>query len=1036
MVDYAELHCHSAFSLLDGASLPERLVDGAVQLGLSALALTDHDDLGGAVRFAFRAREQDDFAAIIGAELTIDGPREPHHLTLLARTAEGYANLSALVTHARSAPTRGGPRVSFDTLASRSAGLLCLSGCPRGELPGALLRGDHLGARRAAGRLHDVFGEHFAVEVMDHGLPEEARLAGDLVALARENALPWVVTNNVHYATVAERILHDVLVCLRAETTLEEAGQNLRPNAEWHLKAPQVMAERWRHDLTGVHTSVALAERCTFRLHQLDVPLPRPTLPSPFTDDDEYLRHLAYTGARTRWGAGVTPVHRAQLDKELQLIGRKGLAGYFLIMHEIVAFAREAGILVQGRGSAANSAVCYCLGITAVDPVRFDLLFERFLSDARDGYPDIDLDIEHTRREEVIQFVYAQYGRVHAAMVCAHTCFRGRGAARDAARVLGFSVEEGGRLAAQVERRGGLDADDIRAAGFDPTHPRVRALSKVIHGLIGLPRHRSTHVGGFVLSTRPIGEVVPVEPAAMVGRTIIQWDKDDLDLVAIPKFDLLGLGMLTALSIGLDLVQDRHGVPATLYGLPDRQEVYDMIARADTIGVFQIESRAQMNSLPRTRPQTVYELAIQVALIRPGPLQGDMVHPYIRRKRGEEPIDCLHPSLAPILRRTLGVPLFQEQGMRLAVEAADFTLDEAESLRRAIGNAHHRRKLAGLLDKLRVGMKRKGIVPQTIERIVRQIEAFSTYGFPESHSTSFALLVYASSWLKCLYPAEFLCAMLNAQPMGFYSAATLIKDAQRHGVDVRGPRLQLSEWDTTMEGDGVRIGLRWVSGLGAAAHAALQQARTDGPFLSADDVVRRVRLPESAWVTLAEAGAFEGFLSGSRRDAVWGVLRLAKSTAGPLPLSMPTEAQISLPNLTPIEETAADLRTTGLTVGPHLVSHVRPRLDAARVWPAAHLRRARRNQWIRVAGLVNTRQRPETAKGVLFLTLEDETGFVNIVVARHLFEQHRALLVRARALVVAGPVSCVQDVWNVKGRRFWPLPLLGSEHAPKGIDFR
>jgi len=871
---------------------------------------------------------------------------------------------------------------------------------------------------------------------MDHGLPENARLAGDLVALARENDLPWVVTNNVHYAEVSERMVHDVLVCLRAQTTLEDAGQRLRPNGEWHLKGPRVMAERWRHDLSGIRTSVALAERCTFRLHQLEVPLPRASLPSPFTDDDAYLRHLAYTGARTRWGVGITPIHRAQLDKELMLIGRKNLAGYFLIMHEIIAFAREAHILVQGRGSAANSAVCYCLGITAVDPIRFDLLFERFLSDAREGYPDIDLDIEHTRREEIIQFVYERYGRMHAAMVCAHTCFRGRGAARDAARVLGFSVEEGSRLAEQVERRGGLDEEAVRTVGFDPAHPRVRALLSVIGGLLGLPRHRSTHVGGFVLSTRPIGEVVPVEPAAMVGRTIIQWDKDDLDLVAIPKFDLLGLGMLTALSIGLDLVCDRYGVPATLYGLPDRQEVYDMIARADTIGVFQIESRAQMNSLPRTRPQTVYELAIQVALIRPGPLQGDMVHPYIRRKRGEEPVDCLHPSLAPILRRTLGVPLFQEQGMRLAVEAADFTLDEAESLRRAIGNAHHRRKLAGLLDKLRVGMARKRIPSETIERIVRQIEAFSTYGFPESHSTSFALLVHASSWLKCLYPAEFLCAMLNAQPMGFYSAATLIKDAQRHGVDVRGPRLQSSEWNTTMEDQGVRIGLRWVLGLGAAAQAELERARAGGPFISADDAVRRAHLPESAWVTLAEAGAFDGLLKGGRRDAVWAVLKLARTTVGTLPLVMPEETQISLPNLLPIEETAADLKTTGLTVGPHLITHIRPRLDAARIWCAAHLRRARPNQWIRVAGLVNTRQRPETAKGVLFLTLEDETGFVNIVVARHLFERHRALLVRARALVVAGPVSCVQDVWNIKGRRFWPLPLLGAEHAPRGIDFR
>ena len=1035
-VEYAELHCHSAFSLLDGASLPETLVDRAVALGLSALALTDHNDLGGAVRFAYRARELDHFSAIIGLELTISDTQSGHHLTLLARTAEGYANLSRLVSLSREQTQRGQPMVTLETLAQHCAGLLCLSGCPKGAIPKAIAQGDVLGARREAGRLQDIFGRYFAIEVMDHGLPEEARWAEELISLSTDLSVPWVVTNNVHYSTLRERLIHDVLIALKHGKTLDTASNILRPNGEWYLKSPDAIAERWRHYPDGIKQTLVLAEQCTFRLYDLQVPLPSLSVPSEFEDADNYLAHLTQIGATDRWGTGITPIHRAQLEKELALIRRRSLAGYFLIMWEIIKFAQSANILVQGRGSAANSAVCYCLGITAVDPIRYDLLFERFLSDARDGYPDIDLDIEHNRREEVIQFVYTHYGRKHAAMVCAHHCFRGRSAVHDTARVLGFGPEEGARLAANAHRKKELTSEDIETAGFDPDQPRIQALMNVVKALWGLPRHRGTHVGGFVLSTRPIAEICPVEPAAMANRTIIQWDKDDLDLVKIPKFDLLGLGMLSVISEGLEWVRNRHGIPAYLYGLPDRQEVYDMVARADTVGVFQIESRAQMNSLPRTRPSTLYELAIQVALIRPGPLQGDMVHPYIRRKRGEEPIDLIHPKLAPVLRRTLGIPLFQEQGMRLAVDAAGFTADQAELLRRSMSSQRKRYQLPALLSQLREGLATNGISPRTTERIVRQIASFSTYGFPESHSTSFALLVYASCWLKCFYPAEFLCALINAQPMGFYSVNSLVKDAQRHGVEVRPPCLKQSMWDTNFEDHAIRLGLRQIIGLGNASRQHLQKARSAGKFASAEDVIKRVQLPQKAWLILAEAGAFSAFIPGDRRAAVWTVLHLAKTQIGPLPLGNVSEPDIQFPPQTQMEQTESDFKTTGLTTGTHPVLYARAQLDKRGAITSAGLRHTRNGQWVKIAGMVISRQRPETAKGFMFISLEDETGFMNVIVTPQLAERYSSTVLKAPFLLVEGPVVCEQNVWNVKARRFEKLSLPGEETFPKGHNYR
>lgn len=1038
MTDYAELHCHSAYSLLDGACLPEPLVDRALALGLRGLALTDHDDMGGVVRFAQHARDNDaeakNLAAILGLELTL---ADDTHLTLLARTVEGYQNLSRMVTYARSREPRGTPRVERDVLAQHTDGVLCLSGCPRAKVPQLLQQGNRMGAIREAAWLRDIFGrEHFAVEVHDHGLPEQAALAGQLIELAGELGSPWVVTNNVHYALPAERIIHDVLVCLRTHTTVETAGRRLRPNAEWHLKGAAAMMHRWRHDLTGVRTSLGLAEQCTFRLKQLVPQLPSVPVPPEFPDANAYLRHLTFQGAKTRWGT-IEPAQRRQLEHELSLMIRKGLAGYFLIMWEIVQFARSVEILVQARGSAANSAVCYCLGITAVDPIRFQLMFERFLSEARDGYPDIDLDIAHTRREEVIQWVYDRYGRDHAAMVCNHICFRGRSAARNAARALGFTPDEAGRVAEQLGHFGrsgnGLDDERIQAAGFDPKAPRIRALRAAVEGLRNLPRHRSIHVGGFVLSTQPVGEIVPIEPAAMEKRTIIQWDKDDLDAAGLPKFDLLGLGMLSALAEGLQLVRARHDIDTRMYNLPHDEGVYDMIGQADTVGVFQIESRAQMNCLPRTQPRTLYELAIQVALIRPGPLQGDMVHPYIRRKRGEETVTLFHPDVGPILDRTLGVPLFQEQAMQLAVAVADFSPVEADSLRRAMGSQRHRHKLEDMLDRLRNGMRRKGVEEDYIERVVQQIHGFSNFGFPESHSTSFALIVYASCWLKHRHPAEFLCSLLNAQPLGFYSPAALIFDARRHGVEVRPPCLRHSEWRTLMEGDAVRLGLRLVKGLGAASKKKLHDAREQGRFINAEDMVERTDLPRRALITLAEAGCFDAFIQ-PRRQAIWQVLRLAKNTQYSLPLGLGFEDEIEFPRQSPLEQTSADYRTMRLTTGQHPVCYLREKLDRWGALRACDLLDQEDKTWVRVGGQVNTRQRPESAKGFFFVTLEDETGFINVIVRPQLFEPNRRVLVGAPFMLIEGELSLEQGVANVQGKRF--EELLFDVDVGKARSFR
>ena len=1310
--EFVELHCHSVFSLLDGASEPEALVARAKALGMPALALTDHEDLGGAVRFALAAREAG-LGGILGTELTLLVDGERTHLVLLAESREGYGNISSLITRARMDTPRGEPAVTLDTLARHARGIFALTGCPRGWVPSRVAAGDPDGACEAAATLLDIFEGRLAIECWDHHLPEERDVVRGLIPLARALDVPWVVTNDVHYALPQGRIVHDVLCSIKHQRRLDEMGTRLRPNGEWYLKGARQMRRRWQHDETGIRATLGIAERCTFRLLE-DL---KPTLPAfplpPGVSADEYLERLVEHGARERIlprsevrgptsedeSSRTSPLtsdpgprtavlpyaYQTQIAHELDVIRRLGLAGYFLIVWDIVRFARRAGVLCQGRGSAANSVVCYCLGITAIDPVRMELLFERFLSDERPEAPDIDLDFAHRDREKVLQYVYERYGREHAAMVCEHITYRGRSAVRDAARVLGFSLEQADVLSALSDRfsarataeslragtpaaemlgrhydldpqsdrpaqpndarkqpeewsaerllaerlgqdmiggtemtnrmnaarrrapessvrnpeeqrreagaragrpelqrkREGLTAWDrpapnaayepygsqsaraseprrkertdrgdkgwrrredddgesrtgattspgasddsiLTQAGLDPGDRRVQMLPEIVEGLHQAPRHRSIHVGGFVLTREPLRTVAPIEPASMPGRTVIQWERDDLDPAGLVKIDLLGLGMLTVVQDCLKYIRATRGVTIDLGALDmTDQAVFDDLCRADTIGLFQVESRAQMNTLPRLQPRSFYDIVVEVAIIRPGPIQGEMVNPYLRRRMGTEPVTYPHPSVEPALKRTLGVPLFQEQGMQVAVAAAGFTPGEADVLRRAMGHKRSRERMAAICEKLIAGMRRNGIAEDVARRIYNQINAFADYGFPESHAASFALIVYASAYLKHYYGPEFTAAILNAQPMGFYSVGTLIEDARRHGVKVRPVDLTRSAWDHSLEcasgavivpydgvvelrtGDGrrnnktgdegretgesaqlehavaerrprardvsrlpspvsrlvipspvsrlpspfrppsVRLGLRLVRGLGVAAREKLERALRDGPFADIADVVRRSGLDQASLRALCEAGAFDRMVADvprehRRRTALWRVLDAWRGDAGPL---APRTAGLStpaapFPSMSQLELTDADYRMTGLSLNGHPMRHLRPLLAPNGIRLAADLlRQGRDGERVAHAGLVICRQRPGTAKGFVFLSLEDESGIINVVVTPKRFQRQALLISTAPLLLVRGTLQVESGVVNLKGESFRALRADAGESWAKGHDF-
>lgn len=1089
MFRYAELHCHSGFSFLDGASSPEELVSRAKDLGLAALAITDHDDLGGIPRFAHAARELS-IDGIIGAELTLE---DDSHLIVLVQDLAGYRNLCALVTLARLEHERGSPRITYDQLFARAGGLTALSGCHHGAIPTALARDDTMSARRLLKRFVEVFGTDFYLEVGNHFITQEAMLVRQIIEMASSTGVSWVVTNNVHYATSEKRIVHDVLTCLKHKVTLANAGTRLRPNGSWYMKSAEEMTHLWRDNLVGIKNTLVISERCQFRLGWLEPPLPSFTcseevaqycgittsasgekitdavqiesagalLPTKVTYPG-LLEQLVWSGAEKRY-VDISEQHRKQIDHELSLINKLKLAPYFLIMWDIVRFARSNGIAVQGRGSAANSAVCYCLMITAVDPIGMDLLFERFLSEGRHEPPDIDLDIAHQEREQVLQYVYEKYGRAHAAMVCEVITYRGRSATRDAARVLGFSQEQADLLAREASHSEAYDAalklanGGLDRLGFDLNDHRVKMLIKVIAGLHQLPRHRSIHVGGFVLSGQPIGEIVPVESAAMEKRTVIQWDKDDIDLVGLIKIDLLGLGMLTMIQDGLKLVNQHRGIDIDIgrLDMADAQ-IYQMLQKADTVGVFQVESRAQMNILPKLKPVCFYDIIVSIAIVRPGPIQGNIIHPYLRRRRGEEEVIYLHPSLEPILKRTLGVPLFQEQGMKLAVTAAGFTASQADQLRKVMSHKRSKEKMAKLCGELATGMKKNGFSEIAIETITHQLQAFANYGFPESHAASFSLLVYASAYLKRYYPVEFCCAILNAQPMGFYSPASLIRDAIRHDVEVRPVDLAHSLWNCTLEplesskntnthGFAVRLGLRFVEGLGPTSQAALAIALQEGLFTSVEDVVSRSGLTPSDLKMLAKAGAFETLCPG-RRQALWRVLSLLRpKRAMPLlealiandnnidnsEIDCLYELPVVLPPMSELEEVVADYRTMNLSTNKHPMTFYRDWAKSRKIHSCLGLYNQEDGDDVIVAGGIICRQRPETAKGFVFLTLEDETGMANVIIKPKLFEVYRELVNTGSLIAVYGLLQLDQGVCNVIARHFETLPeLLDGVYLP------
>lgn len=1034
-MEYAELYARSAYSLLDAACLPERLVEEASALGLYALSLADRDDVGGSIRFSVAA-EALGFRAIQGATLTME---EGGCLPLLVLNQAGWSNLCRLISLARMTHERGFPRTSLATLAEHAEGLFALTGPFEGVLSELLMRDHTQRARTMLGQLGDIFGEHLAIQVCRHRVSWEDRMTARLLALSKREGIPWVPTNDVRYVKASDRRVLDVMTSLKHRVTLEGAGKRLLPNDEWHLKGPRQMAALWRDHPESLRRTLGIADRVSFSLSDL-----RPTLPSfGGGDDDRLLRQKVWSGATRRYGAVLSETQECQLAHELRVIVRLDLAGYFLIVADIVDFAVEREILVQGRGSAANSAVCYCLGITAIDPIGMDLLFERFLSEERSDPPDIDLDIAHQRREEVLQYVYKRFGPRHAAMVCTTITWRGKSAIRDVARVMGLQDEDGSKLARQVGHAEAGEAAQIlkdggaEEAGFDPRSRRIGMLIDVVRRMDRLPRHRSIHTGGFVLSAEPLDTFVAIEPASMLNRSVIQWDKDDLGPAGLIKIDLLGLGILTLIDQAIRFIKAGRGITVDLAHLPmDDPAVYDMLARADTVGLFQVESRAQMNTLPRLKPRTFYDLVVQIALIRPGPIQGKMVHPYIRRRRGEEPVTYLHPDLEPVLKRTLGIPLFQEQGMKVAITMAGFTPGQADRLRKSMGFKRATDHLEGITRDLWTGMLERGVKKEVALQILHQLEGFANYGFPESHSASFALLTYASAWLKAHFQPEFTAAILNAQPMGFYSPATLIADAQRHGLTVRPVDLLFSQWDSTLEYDvhppALRLGLRLIRGLSTAAREMLQDAAARGFLTTFEDLVFKSQLPDPTLITLAKAGAFRSMWPG-RREALWELLGRLKERGHSLPLHNRPEGVFQLPAMSLIDEVGADYALLGLSHQHHPMHFLRQEMNQRNVTVSKELKNTPPNRRVRVAGTVICRQRPPAARGVFFMTLEDEFGMINVAVMPQVFEKNRACLSRSATLLVTGKLERHQGAISIQGWQFEELS--GARMSPRSRDF-
>ena len=1023
---YVELHARSAFSFLEGASTPEALIERCAELGAPAMALLDRNSLSGAVRFHQQARKSG-VRAIMGAEVAA---AEGFRYALLAESRQGYQNLCRLLSRIQLRTAHGDQEsaaATVEDVTEHAAGLVCLA---QGDLEHTC-------------RLTQIFGAHNVfVELQRHYDRAEEHRNQAAIAIARKLRLPLLATNGVAHATENERDVLDALTCVRHKTTVFEAGRLLSNNTERHLKSAAQMQKLFADLPEAIANTQHLAARLSFTLGDLGYQFPAYPVP-PGETMNSYLRTLADAGARKRYRPYYEKAQR-QIERELAMIEKLDLAGYFLIVWDIVRFCQQQGLLVQGRGSAANSAVCYALEITAVDPVGMDLLFERFLSEERGEWPDIDLDLPSgDERERAIQYVYQRYGKLGAAMTANVITYRGRSAARDIGKVLGFDQETLARLSKVVPQWGFKDKsataeNQFEQAGVDLRQPLVRKFLSLYERVQDLPRHLGQHSGGMVICQGQLDSIVPLQPATMPGRFVVQWDKEDCADMGIVKVDLLGLGMMAVMKESIGLIRDHYGEQVDLAHLPpDDPQVYAALQKADTVGLFQVESRAQMSFLPQMRPQHFYDIVVQVAIIRPGPIVGKMLHPYLRRRQGLEAVTYPHPALQPVLERTLGVPLFQEQLLRMAMIVAGFTGGQAEELRRAMGFKRSEQRMQEIEGKLRAGMSSNGIAPGVQDLIVRSIGSFAAYGFPESHAASFALLAYASAYLKCHYLAAFTAAMLNNQPMGFYHAATLVKDAQRHGLHFQPIDVMRSDWKCAIdENMRVRLGFNYLKGMRRVAADHLIEQRAREPFTSIRDLVRRVPdLRKEELNALAQAGAlnFIGSEPSHRREALWRS-ELAARPVGELLEAVASGADTSpLAPMQPQDRLAADYRVTGLTIGMHPMRLFRERMDLLGVIPAAGLDRIPDGALVRVAGSVICRQRPGTANGFVFVSLEDETGIANAIVTPDLFRSHQFTVVDSPFLLIEGTLQNQRGSVSVKASRV--ESLRGAAPAAGSHDF-
>jgi error-prone DNA polymerase len=1036
---YAELHVHSAFSFLDGASTPEELVEEASRLGLRAIALTDHDGLYGVVRFAQAARDLR-MATVFGAELSLsntvrtDVPDPPGpHLLVLARGPEGYRRLSRQLAAAHLAGgEKGKPRYDYDVLAEAAGGHWhILTGCRKGHVRQALSAGGPDAAAEALADLVDRFGANrVSIELTHHGHPVDDERNAELAALAPRFGVGVLATTAAHVAEPGRARLAAAMAAIRARNSLDSAAGWLASMGGAHLRSAEEMARLFAQHPHSVAAAAELGEQCAFELALIAPQLPPFDVPDGHTEQS-WLRELVMAGAAQRYGprAGAARAYD-QIEHELDIIDRLNFPGYFLVVHDITQFCRRNNILCQGRGSAANSAVCYALGVTAVDPVANELLFERFLSPARDGPPDIDIDIESDLREQVIQYVYERYGRDYAAQVANVITYRGRSAVRDMARALGFSQGQQDAWSKQVNRWSSVaDSPDLEGIPEQVVDLAVQ--------IKDLPRHMGIHSGGMVICDRPIADVCPVEWARMANRSVLQWDKDDCAAIGLVKFDLLGLGMLSALHYAIDLVAEHKSIDVDLARIDlSEAAVYEMLQRADSVGVFQVESRAQMATLPRLKPRTFYDLVVEVALIRPGPIQGGSVHPYIKRRNGLEPVTYDHPAMEPALRKTLGVPLFQEQLMQLAVDCAGFSPAEADQLRRAMGAKRSTEKMRRLRDRFYSGMAElHGITGKVADRIYEKLEAFANFGFPESHSLSFASLVFYSSWFKLHHPAVFCAALLRAQPMGFYSPQSLVADARRHGVVVHGPDVNASLAHATCENHGldVRLGLGAVRHIGAdLAQRIVDERHGGGPYASLLDLTGRIQLSVPQTESLATAGALGSF-GITRREGLWAAGAAAAERPDRLPGVGSSSTVPALPGMSEAELAAADVWATGVSPDSYPTQFLRAGLDELGVIPAGRLLDVPDGSRVLIAGAVTHRQRPATARGVTFLNLEDETGMVNVLCTPGLWARYRRLAQTATALLIRGQVQNASGAVTVLAERMEQLSIaVGS----RSRDFR